>query len=396
MAEALRALGQKSVGLRAGGRLWALPSDAMAVEPAALRPAPLAGGAVLGIAVVGGQVVPVLAVAPGLPGGAAWVMLDGPQGRLVLAGEAFEAEVPDDTPLLAPPGIAARRVPAPMPALSGGWAVPIRSGAARQLAVAAELGGERMVLPLSMLERVVTMPALRTAPGGGVAVLGYAVAAGAPVLVLAPGWLVGPMAATADASLLMLFRHGGRRLGLPCARVGPARPNETSLEARLDAALEDFAMAPLVEQVPMPPPEPMRTLLLCSAGGQSFALPVEDVVAVIPPLAPTLTPRSGLAEARMLGFRGVAAHRGDVLPVLDAGQRMGLGSVMVRPGQQAPMLRLAGVRPVALAVSQVTGLRQVPERLVATVAGDGLVSAIATLGEAALPVCRGAVLGGLR
>jgi chemotaxis signal transduction protein len=395
--------------LLAGGLVFALPADAVRVDAAALRPAPLAGPAMLGIAVVGGQVVPVMAAAPGLPGGPAWVLLDGPHGRVVVAGEAFAAlppqGAPKGTPLLVAPRLVGRRAPAPpsrpapLPAAPGGWAVPMRGGGSRQVALAAELGGLRMVLPFAALERVVALPGLLVAPGAGPAAQGYAVAAGAPVLVLDPGWLLGVAAPGEAAGLLVLFRHGGRRLGLPCARVGPAQAGEPTLLARLDAAAGELVQAPLAEAVQPPAPEPVRSLLLCAAGGQAFALPVEEVLAVIPPVVPTRAPVGGstLAAGRAgLGaaFRGVAAHRGEVLPVLDAGVRMGLPAVLRHAGAAAPLLCLAGARPVALAVEQVTGLRRVPERLISAVAGEGLVAAVAALGEVPLPVCRAAVLAG--
>ncbi|MGK7866632.1 chemotaxis protein CheW [Falsiroseomonas sp. E2-1-a20] len=379
--------------LRAGGLVFALPGNAVPVESAPLRPAPLASAAMLGIAVVGGQVVPVMAVAPGLPGGPAWVMLDGPNGRVVVAGEAFAELPPEGAPLLVVPRLGGRRAPAPLPAEAGGWAVPMRHSHARQVAIAAELGPLRMVLPFTVLERVVALPPLRAAPGAGPAALGYAVALGAPVLVLDAAWLLAVERPAEEAGLLVLFRHGGRRLGLPCARVGPAQAREATLIARLDAAVEALVQAPLAEAVAPPVPEPVRNLLLCAAGGQAFALPVEEVLAAIAPCSPTASPgMAGLGAA----FRGVAAHRGDVLPVLDAGLRMGLSPVLGYPGAEAPLLRLSGARPVALAVEQVTGLRRIPERLIAAVAGEGLVSAVATLGEMPLPVCRAAVLAGWR
>jgi chemotaxis signal transduction protein len=381
--------------LLAGGIVFALPADAVRVEATALRPAPLAGAGMLGIAAVGGQVVPVLAATPGLPGGPAWVMLDGPNGRVVVAGEALVDLPPEGGPLLVPPRLGGRRAPAPLPMTAGGWAVPMRGHGPRQVALAAELGGLRMVLPLAALERVVAMPAMQVAPGAGPAALGYAVAAGAPVMVLDPGWLLAAERPAAAAGLLMLFRHAGRRLGLPCLRVGPAQAGEATLLARLDAAADHLMQAPLAEAVAPPAPEPMRSLLVCTAGGIAFALPVEEVLAVIPPVAPTAAPgmgHGGMGDA----FRGVAAHRGEVLPVLDAGLRMGLAAVLRHAETQAPLLRLAGPRPIALAVQQVTGLRRIPERLVAPVAGEGLVSAVVALGEAPLPVLRAAVLAGWR
>ncbi|WP_439594988.1 chemotaxis protein CheW [Falsiroseomonas sp.] len=387
-------MSEAPAALLAGGQAWALPAEVEVVEAAPLRPAPLAAPGLLGIAVVAGQVVPVMAAAAGLAGGPAWVLLDGPNGRVVVAGEAFSEIPPQGAPLLVPPRLAARRVPPALPAGPGGWSVPMRGGALRQVALAAELGALRLVLPFALLERVVPMPVLRPAPAAGPCALGYAVAGGAPALVLDPAWLLQAEAPGPEAGLLVLFRHGGRRLGLPCARIGPARPGEPTLLARLEAAAEDLMVAPLAEAAAPPAPEPSRALLLCSAGGQAFALPVEEVVAVIPPLAPSPAPERDGQPIR--GFRGVAAHRGEVLPVLDAGLRLGAAEVLGQQAAEAPLLRLAGAPPVALAVSQVTGLRRIPERLISAVAGEGLVSAVVALGEAPLPVCRAAVLGAWR
>ncbi|MGK7861825.1 chemotaxis protein CheW [Falsiroseomonas sp. E2-1-a4] len=379
--------------LLAGGQIFALPQDASVVEAAPLRPAPLAAAGMLGVAVVAGQVVPVMAAAPGLPGGSAWVMLDGPGGRVVVAGQGFVPLPPQGAPLLVPPRLAARRAPPPLPAADAaeGWAVPMRGAATRQMALAAELGALRLVLPFAALERVVPMPVLRPAPAAGACALGYAVAAGAPVLVLDAGWLMQAETEVPQASLLVLFRHGGRRLGLPCTRIGPARAGEATLAHRLDQVAEALTAAPLAEAAAPPAPTPTRAVLLCSAGGQAFALPVEEVVAVIPPQAPTPAPEGLPPE-----FRGVAAHRGDVLPVLDAGLRLGGLPVLGWQGAVAPLLRLAGTPAVALAVSHVTGLRRIAEHDIAAVAGEGLVSAVVAMGDQPLPVCRAAILGATR
>ncbi|WP_203074930.1 chemotaxis protein CheW [Falsiroseomonas ponticola] len=375
--------------LVAGGQAFLLPQGAQPVPAQRLRPAPLAAPGLLGIAVIGGQALPVMAAQAGLPGGDAWVVIDGPGGRLVVVGEALLDAAPPGALPLAAPRIAARPVPVADVVAGSGWAVPARAGRARLVAMAAEIGGLRLVLPFAALERVVPLPAMRPAPGAGPAALGYAVAAGAPVLVLDPAWVgAAPLAEGPPPGLLVLFRHAGRRLGLPCHRIEPARPGEATLVQRLDAAMPELAAAPLGQVLAPPVPEPVRALLVCAAGGQPFALPVEEVQAVIPPTAPSPAP-----EGRLSAFRGVTAHRGDVLPVLDAGERLGLGPVLAAPGAEAPLLRLAGARPVALAVSVVTGLRRIPERLIAAVAGDGLVAAIAEFQDAPLPVCRAAVLG---
>jgi chemotaxis signal transduction protein len=268
--------------------------------------------------------------------------------------------------------------------------VPARAARGLPSALAAELGPIRLALPLAALERVLPLPAIRPAPGAGPAVLGLALAAGEAVLVLDTAMLAGAARPAEPATQLAVFRHAGRRLGLPCARLGPARGEEAVLGTRLDALLGGLGPAPVAAAAAPPAPEPTRALLLCMAGTEPFCLPVEEVVAVLPAVAPTPAPEGGGA-----GIRGVVAHRGDVLPVLDGGARLGLPPVLGAPGAAAPMLRLAGPRPVALAVTQVTGLRRVPARLVVAAAGDGVVAALATIGDAPVPVCRGAILGDL-
>jgi chemotaxis signal transduction protein len=375
--------------LAAGGRCFALPPGAAAIPAAPLRPVPLGAPGLLGLALLDGQALPVLAAAPGLPGGPAWVLLDGPAGRVILAGEALLEAAPPGAEPLAAARIAPRPAPPPLPASGGeAWAVPARAARGLPSALAAELGGLRMVLPFAALEHVLPLPRLRPAPGAGPAALGLALAGGEPVLVLDPARVLATGPPAEAPAELVVFRHAGRRLGLPCARLRPARGGEPTLAARLDALLPELGPAPLGVAAHPPAPEPSRALLLCLAGTEAFALPVEEVIAAIPPTAPAPAPSGGA-----LGIRGVVAHRGEVLPVLDGGERLGLAPVLGAPGAEAPMLRLAGPRPVALAVTQVTGLRRVPERLVVPTAAEGAVAAIATLNDQPVPVCRAALLG---
>ena len=370
-------------GLIAGGRCWRLPPGAQAMAAQMLRPAPLARPGLLGITVLGDLGVPVLAAAPGLAGGPAWVRLA--EGVLV-AGEAYAETAPDDAAWLSPTLPAARPVPPATPPAAGeGWAVPARAERARIAGLAAELGALRLVLPSAAMERVIDLPALRPAPGAAPLAQGFAVAEGEAVLVLDPAALVGtPEPAT--PSLLALFRHAGRRFGLPCTRIGPAEPGEATLVARLDALLAELPEAPLAQPRLAPQPEPMRGLLLAQVGELAFALPVEEVMAAIPPIAPTPVPGHGA---------GIVAHRGDVLPVRDGGLALGQAAVLA-PGQSLPLLRLNLPFPVALAVSAVTGLRQIPTRLLSATGGEGaLVAAIAALPDGPLPVLRAGLLAGL-
>lgn len=405
--------------LLAGGVAFALPPGARRVPARALRPAPLAASGLLGLTLLDGGAVPVFAAAPDLPGGGAWVALPPAGGAVgagtvaVVAGEALLDEAPAGAQPLPPlPAVAPRPAPPPraVPVPGGaGWTAPVRrgggadgSGRAHGLSsLAVELGALRLALPFAVVERIVPLPSLRPAPGAPDGALGYAIGGGGPALVIDPAWAAAgaspdarphPAAKAAEATLLVLLRQGGRRLGLPCARVGPARPGDASLAARLEspAAAALLAAAPVMESAPPPPGVPTRGVLVCVAAGQSFALPVEEVVAVIAPQRPAPAPPGSVAA-----LRGVCAHRGDVLPVLDAGERLGLGrAVLDGPGAAAvPMLRLAGPRPVALAVGAVTGLRRLPEPCIAPVAdSDGLVAAVAELGDAPLPICSAAAL----
>lgn len=373
--------------LLVAGEAFVLPPGATPIAPLPLSAVPLGGPGVLGLAMAHSVAVPVFGGAPG----EAWVLLETPGGQAIMVGDALLDAAPPGARLLAVPRLTARPAPPPGSVGGGAWSVPMRSGRALARALAADCGGPRLVLPFAALEHVVPLPALSPAPGARDVALGYALADGAPVLVLDPARLVDGAGAAA-ATLLVIFRHAGRRLGLPCARIAPARAAEPSIAAVLDALLPLLGAAPLGQAAAPPAPEPTRALLLCAAGGHAFALPVGQVAAVIPPLAPAPAPgMRGLGDA----FRGLATHRGEVLPVLDAGIRLGLPAVFAAPGMEAPMLRLATTPPVALAVSQVAGLRRVPDRLIADVAGEGPVGAIAALADAPLPICRAAVLGAL-
>ena len=118
--------------------------------------------------------------------------------------------------------------------------------------------------------------------------------------------------------------------------------------------------------------------LAAEFGDLRLVLPFAALERVVP--MPLLHPAPAAGRCA-LGY-GVAAEA----PVL----------VLDRPGAEAPLLRLAGPQPVALAVSHVTGLRRIPEHLIAAVAGEHLVSAVVAMGESPLPICRGAMLGALR
>jgi chemotaxis signal transduction protein len=373
--------------LVSGGRCFALPDGAVALPVASLRPVPLGGAGLLGIALVEGAAVPVLAPAPGLGNGPAWALAQLPSGRAVLAGEALLDTVPEEAEALPVLALGGRKPPPPMRRSRYAVAAP-EARAVRGLpaALALELGGQSLVVPLALLETVLPMPALQPA-GLGPAALGIAATVGGPVLVLDPAPLMEEPPGPERPTHLAIFRHAGRRLGLPCAQLRPAPGGGARLAAKLDGLLPALGAALEIEAPAPTPAEPMRALLVCEAAGATFAVPVEEVEAAIPPVAPSAAPAG--AGARL---RGVVAHRGEVLPVLDGGERLGRAPVLAGPGREAPMLRLALPSPVALAVDQVNGLRQVPERLIVATDEPGPAFAIATVGEQRILVCHAAAL----
>ncbi|WP_131829614.1 chemotaxis protein CheW, partial [Teichococcus deserti] len=258
------------------------------------------------------------------------------------------------------------------------------------------------ILPLDRLARVVPMPALAPAPGMPPGALGLGLAAGlgagegAPVLVLDPRQLDAALPEGRDAPLLAVLAIGAKLFGLPCDRATPLTDAQ-SLEfsampaGRLAAALAASPalgrLAPPHQALPPPPPAPTRSLMLARAGEQLFALPVEEVAGVVPPQAPAPLPVGAGLDAP----DGVVAHRGDVLPVADAGRALGGASVLA-PGQAVPLLRLAGPQPLALAVTAVLGLRAFPLAGMVPLGEDGVVAALLPFQGLPLPLCRAGAL----
>lgn len=224
---------------------------------------------------------------------------------------------------------------------------------------------EPLVVPRAWLERVLPWPEpqpLAFAPPG---VLGLAVA-GAAVLVLD-----GPR----PQSLLAVLRVEDRLVGLGC---GELRPDSAPGDA---AWLPEGALA-LAPRAPPATPrleEPSQALLFCQAGGTRFALPALEVEAVMPPQLPVPAPMAGRGHAH------IVAHRGQVLPVLDAG--LALGGAPVLGGGEVPMLRLAGL---AVAVAVVEGLRRVPLSAISPATSqpgaDGAMRAVCWPAGLAVPV----------
>lgn len=392
--------------LLAGGRAWRLPPGAAPVEPPRIRPLPGAPATLPALALLDGQAVPVLA--PGGAPGPVWLACQGPSGRLLVTGEALLDTTPDGAlplplALEAPAGTAPSAPPlppGPLPPLSGRARHPARAAAAF---LALGLGEGRLVVPLAALRRIVAFPELVPAPGRPRGALGLGLAeglaggraerragegaAGVPVLVLDPLWLDPTLPPWPAPPLMAVLAVEGRLYALPCDRAAPQAgpPAGAELEALLagPAAAALRALAPPLRERPPPPPEPRLPLLLARAGALLFALPAEEVAAVVPPQRPSPLPQAGAF--------GVVSHRGDVLPVLDAGLALGAGAVLAADAAP-PLLRLAGSAPLALAVSAVPGLRHLPSAGLAELPGDGPVAALLPYQGRTLPLCRAAAL----
>ena len=358
-------------GITAGGTVHRLPPGASAAAAPVLRPLPGGGGRLL-VGMLGGGALPAWV----LPGAAmparAWVLVPGAEGALLLGGDALADSLPPGaTPVPAPdypppPIRLAQTAKGPSSeaaeeAVPG--AVPVARGRG---GVRLALAGGPMDIPFEALVRLLPMPPLHPAPGAPPAARGLAWTEAGAVLVLHAG----------EAALLAVILSGGRLLGLPCRGAAPVPGAAVLPPALSDPAL--LAAAPLSRPALPEPAAPTRLLLLFRAAGAAFALPLEEVAAVLPPERPR-NPGAG-------GMAGIAAHRGDVLPVLDAGLRLGRGPVLT--GGPAPMLRLAGARPAALAVSSVQGLRAVPSADIVPVDGGGMVAAVARLDGDAIAVLR--------
>ena len=364
-------------GLRAGDRVYRLPEGASAMAAPILRPVPGGGGGLL-VGLLGASAVPAWILPGAARPAAAWVLVPEAEGALLLGGDALAAP-PPDAPLVPAPAYPPARLRLSHPEEAPGPTLPAEAPAR---------GGFRLSLPgpvpaaldlpFGALSRLLPMPLLHPAPDAPPEGLGLAWTSVGPVLVLD----LRPFGGDAgEAPLLAVMLSAGRQLGLPCRGATPMITAPALPAALARPAL--LAAAPLA-RVPEPAREvPRRHVLLASAGAAGFALPLEEVAAVLPPQVP----RNGGGAP----VAGIVAHRGDVLPVLDAGARLGQGPVLGR-GQPLPLLRLAGPSPAALAVSAVSGLRAVPEADIVPLAGEGLVAAVLQLDGKPTPLLRARAL----
>jgi purine-binding chemotaxis protein CheW len=123
-------------------------------------------------------------------------------------------------------------------------------------------------------------------------------------------------------------------------------------------------------------------MLLCAVGPQLCALPIGQIVETMRPLP--VTPLPGAPHF----VQGVAIIRGVPLPVLDVARL--LGATEVPPTRFVTVH--TGDRQVALAISGLLGIREVPAALLASLppllrdAGADLVTAIGALDTALMLV----------
>jgi chemotaxis signal transduction protein len=395
--------GAAAGGLVVGGTVFALPGGARAVAPPALvRPVPGGPPELLGLALETGRAMLVWALDP-TP--AAWVSVESAGGPMMLGGAEASATAPPGAPGLVLPSLVAATAPgqraphlpaappaSPLASSTGGHAAPA-AALPRARTLALRHGAHAVTVPLEAMDGIRPMPTeISPVPGAPGCVLGYAETVDGVALLLDPAWCSAAAApAAALPGLVAVLRQAGRRLGVPCARADPGKAGG-ALASRLSGTPDGrraLDLAPLVrEATPPRQAEALRPLLLCRAAGLAFAVAAEEVAAVLQPQPPAPAPAGAGVPVR-----GLRAHRGEVLPIFDAAERLGARSVGTE-AEAAPLLRLALPWPVALAVTQVLGLRSVAADALAPVAGDPLVVALAMLDGRPVPVCHAAALAG--
>ncbi|WP_376087783.1 chemotaxis protein CheW [Roseomonas sp. CCTCC AB2023176] len=287
---------------------------------------------------------------------------------LIGGDEVLDPAPPDALPARRP------RFPAAPPRLARVVepAEPPREFASRVPDARLRIADTLLDIPLAAVQALTAMPEIRPLAGAAEGIAGLAWTEWGPVLVLDP-----TDCEASRAPFLAVLTIEGRRIGLPCERFGPAPRGAAIPEGLKDPDL--LRHAPLALPKQKAPETPTRLLLLARVGTAPVAFGVEDVVAVLPA-------REGGPAPRPSGpVRGLVAHRGDVLPVLDLGESLG-GAPVLRGGG-SPMLRLAGAA-VAVAVTSVGGLRSIPEPDIVGVPGEGTIAALARVDGEPVPVLR--------
>ncbi len=369
------------LGLRALGTLFAAPDGARALaEAPVVRPLPGAPAGLLGLAMLDGRAAPAwaLTAAP-----ERWLAIEHAGGLVLVGGDRIAAPTPS-APALAIPSMAPRALPErafSMPAS------PAAAAAPQPDRHALVHGGAVALIALGQLETLLNLTGLARMPGMPRGALCLADVDGRPALVLDPGWCMARPDAPPPGPLVAVFRSAGRRFAVPVEQARPGREG-IDLERRLLETAEGHA---LIAAAPQAGPsdggdDAMLPLLVCAAGETRFALPVSEVATVLAPRPPLPLPAAGAPA-----LRGVVAHRGEVLPLIDLDPRLAAPFVDGALAT-APMIRLVLPRPVAVPVQRILGLQMMPRRAIRAVAGDAIVAATVQFEGARLPLCRAAAL----
>ena len=151
------------------------------------------------------------------------------------------------------------------------------------------------------------------------------------------------------------------------------RHQPTAAERRAEQILDSRTRALARRGAAAGPPGALSPpLLLCALGGDSYALPLDAVLRVVP--AGPVTPAPGQPPA-MLGFFGRA---GQVFVLLDLGLALGLPAPAAAPGPTGHLLLLrGGLRRFALRVDRALGAPG-PLPLAEAPASGGLAGAVLT------------------
>lgn len=370
-----------------GGTCYRLPHGTAPLDsPPVIRPLPGAAAPMRGLAAHQGEMLPV--VSHDAPDGLRWCHLPSP--AMVLLGAvridaARDGDLPLPLSLLAPGPVPS---PAPATPATRDRAAPTKASQAARAPLVLRLiprRGRAIDLPAALVLRVLPASALPLAPACPPGALGYANTDAGDALVLDRT----PFGAEdgTDATLLVVFALEGHRLAFPCQRVGQG---EAAGAAATEAVLRSEALrrllphAPRIVPAPVPLPAPMRQVLVAFAGGLRFGLPAEAVATLIAPQL-SAPPPPGAPPA----VRGLCAHRGDVLPVLDAAER--LGGAPAAADALRPLIRLSAA-PVALAIDGVPSLHRLPESTFTPITEDGMLESVTKLDGEPLLICRAEAL----
>jgi chemotaxis signal transduction protein len=380
------------LGLRVLDTVFALPPGAEAVlDRPMFRPLPGAPPSLKGVTMLGRRSALVWALTPDP---VVWLSFDHAGGPVIVGGDAIAAPG-TDAPPLGIPSLVARPLPvgaisvksSPDAPTSPPQPATVRNEGTYELVYA----GAAAFIPIASLEGVMDMPGLSFAaePGMPTGALSVLIVEDREALLLDPGWCTGQGGPAGPTSLVAVLHHEGRRFAVP---VQQARPGirGADLAARLSHTPEGHALvaaAPVASALPTARQhETLHPVLLCDAGDTRFALSVAEIATVLAPRQPTPTPHEGL-----MALRGIVAHRGEVLPVVDLDTRLA-APFAAEALAGAPMLRLALPRPLVVPIRRILGLHMVPMGGIAPTAGDPLIAGRIMLDGMTLPLCRAAAL----